>query len=232
MFSVPSSPRPSGRRAARRARAHGESSERIPGTPHPPPSARRDGWCGETGTSRRPPPAPGSCGSGTAGRCRAGRPRARSAAPRPGAAKYRSEVRPSRSVIFISISIHRNSVLDKHRCRCHVLGHDTAPSPRPRFRIGPRQRIAIAMLVGVAVGAWFPDGATGAGFHATDLQILSTLFLRMIESLIVPLLFGTLVAGDRRPRRRSQAGRHASRCGRCSTSRSSRRWRSPSACWR
>ncbi len=109
---------------------------------------------------------------------------------------------------------------------------DTAPSPRRRIRIGPSQRIAIAMLVGVAVGACFPDGATGAGFHATDLQILSTLFLRMIESMIVPLLFGTLVRGDRRPRRRSQAGRHASPSGRCSTSRSSRRSRSPSACWR
>lgn len=72
---------------------------------------------------------------------------------------------------------------------------DTAPSPRRRIRIGPSQRIAIAMLVGVAVGACFPDGATGAGFRATDLQILSTLFLRMIESVIVPLVFGTLVLG-------------------------------------
>ena len=72
---------------------------------------------------------------------------------------------------------------------------DTAPSPRRRIRIGPSQRIAIAMLVGVAVGACFPDGAYGAGFRATDLQILSTLFLRMIESVIVPLVFGTLVLG-------------------------------------
>ena len=73
---------------------------------------------------------------------------------------------------------------------------DTAPSPdRRSARIGPSQRIAIAMLVGVAVGACFPDGASGTGFRATDLQVLSTLFLRMIQSLIVPLLFGTRVVG-------------------------------------
>jgi proton glutamate symport protein len=73
---------------------------------------------------------------------------------------------------------------------------DTAHSPpRRSARIGQSQRIVIAMLVGVAIGACFPDGASGPGFRATDLQVLSTLFLRMIQSLIVPLLFGTLVVG-------------------------------------
>ena len=66
------------------------------------------------------------------------------------------------------------------------------------------------------------------GFQATDLQVLSTIFLRMIKSLIVPLLFATLVVGHRRPRRRHEAGRASSRSGRSSTSRSSRRWRSSS----
>jgi proton glutamate symport protein len=72
---------------------------------------------------------------------------------------------------------------------------NTAHPPR-RFaaRIGPSQRIAVAMLVGVALGLGFPDGAH-SGFRATDLQVLSTLFLRMIASLIVPLLFATLVVG-------------------------------------
>jgi proton glutamate symport protein len=49
------------------------------------------------------------------------------------------------------------------------------------------------MIVGVAVGYFLPDGASG--FHATDLQVLSSVFLRMIKSLIVPLLFATLVVG-------------------------------------
>ena len=50
------------------------------------------------------------------------------------------------------------------------------------------------MLVGVGLGLCFPDRAQG-GFHATDLQVLSALFLRMISMTIVPLLFATLVVG-------------------------------------
>ena len=52
------------------------------------------------------------------------------------------------------------------------------------------------MIVGVLVGYLFPDKPDGqSGFEASDLQVLSTVFLRMIKSLIVPLLFGTLVVG-------------------------------------
>ena len=73
-----------------------------------------------------------------------------------------------------------------------------APTP-PRSglgRITQTQWIVIAMVVGVAVGHFFPDLPAGAsGFQASDLQVLSTVFLRMIKSLIVPLLFGTLVVG-------------------------------------
>jgi proton glutamate symport protein len=65
----------------------------------------------------------------------------------------------------------------------------------PRLRISQTQWVLVAMIVGVAVGVAFPDRPGTTGFHATDLQILSTLFLRMIESLIAPLLFGTLVVG-------------------------------------
>lgn len=73
-----------------------------------------------------------------------------------------------------------------------------APTP-PRTglrRISQTQQIVVAMVVGVAVGYLFPDHPAGVtGFQATDLQVLSTVFLRMIKSLIVPLLFGTLVVG-------------------------------------
>jgi proton glutamate symport protein len=51
------------------------------------------------------------------------------------------------------------------------------------------------MIAGVAVGYAFPDGPNTGGFHATDLQVLSSVFLRMIKSLIVPPLFATLVVG-------------------------------------
>src|SRR6476469_8939469 len=64
-----------------------------------------------------------------------------------------------------------------------------------QLRISQTQWVLVAMIGGVAVGVAFPDRPGTIGFHATDLQILSTLFLRMIESLIAPLLFGTLVVG-------------------------------------
>ena len=52
------------------------------------------------------------------------------------------------------------------------------------------------MILGVAVGYFFPDGrAAAAGFHASDLQFLSNIFLRLIKMLIAPLIFSTLVIG-------------------------------------
>src|SRR5436190_4980951 len=64
-----------------------------------------------------------------------------------------------------------------------------------RSRITQTQWVVVSMLVGVAVGHLFPDRPDTSGFHATDLQVLSSVFLRMIKSLIVPLLFATLVVG-------------------------------------
>jgi proton glutamate symport protein len=57
------------------------------------------------------------------------------------------------------------------------------------------QWIIISMVLGVLLGYLFPGSADAKGFQAADLQILSTIFLRMIKSLIVPLLFATLVVG-------------------------------------
>ena len=52
------------------------------------------------------------------------------------------------------------------------------------------------MVVGVLLGWLFPDRPPARrASQATDLQVLSTIFLRMIKSLIVPLLFATLVVG-------------------------------------
>ena len=70
------------------------------------------------------------------------------------------------------------------------------PSPSGLGRISQTQWIVISMVVGVALGYVFPDRAAGqGGFQASDLRVLSTIFLRMIKSLIVPLLFSTLVVG-------------------------------------
>jgi proton glutamate symport protein len=55
--------------------------------------------------------------------------------------------------------------------------------------------VVIAMAVGIATGWLFPDAPGATGFHATSLQVVSSIFLRLIKSLIAPLLFGTLVVG-------------------------------------
>ena len=55
-------------------------------------------------------------------------------------------------------------------------------------RITLTKWILIAMVIGVLVGWWFPD-------IGVQLKPLSTLFLRMIKSIIVPIIFGTLVVG-------------------------------------
>src|SRR6185503_17561313 len=70
--------------------------------------------------------------------------------------------------------------------------------PRSFFgRISLTQWIIISMVVGILLGWVFPETAREAhgGWAASDLNILSTVFLRMIKSLIVPLLFATLVVG-------------------------------------
>ena len=50
------------------------------------------------------------------------------------------------------------------------------------------QWIMVAMIVGTLIGWLFPE-------FGQSLKLLSTIFLRMIKSVIVPLLFSTLVIG-------------------------------------
>jgi proton glutamate symport protein len=74
-----------------------------------------------------------------------------------------------------------------------------AASEKPKGffrRITLSQWIVISMIVGIAVGWAYPEAARAEnGWAATDLNLLSNIFLRMIKSLIVPLLFATLVVG-------------------------------------
>jgi proton glutamate symport protein len=76
---------------------------------------------------------------------------------------------------------------------------DRADEPRKSFlrRITLSQWIVIAMVAGIALGWGFPDAERElhGGWAASDLNVLSSVFLRMIKSLIVPLLFATLVVG-------------------------------------
>ena len=57
-----------------------------------------------------------------------------------------------------------------------------------RKRISLTQWILISMVIGITIGTFFP----GVG---AELKPISNIFLRMIKSLIVPLLFSTLVIG-------------------------------------
>src|SRR3954469_1903374 len=63
-------------------------------------------------------------------------------------------------------------------------------------RVSLSQWILISMVVGVLVGWIFPEADRAShNWAATDLAVLSSIFLRMIKMLIVPLLFSTLVVG-------------------------------------
>jgi len=60
-------------------------------------------------------------------------------------------------------------------------------------RITLTQWILIAMALGVALGVVARE--VGHPEYATSLRPISTTFLRMIKSVIVPIIFGTLVVG-------------------------------------
>jgi proton glutamate symport protein len=69
-----------------------------------------------------------------------------------------------------------------------------APAPQaPRSGISPTLQILIAMVVGIAIGVAFP--AADHPNIIVGLKAASAVFLRLIKTLIVPLLFSTLVVG-------------------------------------
>lgn len=57
--------------------------------------------------------------------------------------------------------------------------------------------IFVAMALGALLGVLFPDAerALHGGWAASDLKLLSDLFIRMIKMIIGPILFATLVVG-------------------------------------
>ena len=73
--------------------------------------------------------------------------------------------------------------------------HDVLRRAAPETQVGRTMKkisltawIFIGMAAGVALGIFAPD-------FAKQLGLMSTVFLRLIRSIIAPLLFGTLVAG-------------------------------------
>src|SRR5437762_5213400 len=77
-------------------------------------------------------------------------------------------------------------------------GSNRPAKPRSFIRrISLSQWIFISMVLGILVGWAYPNAERSqhGGWAATDLAVLSNIFLLMIKSLIVPLLFATLVVG-------------------------------------
>src|SRR5580698_1967065 len=73
-----------------------------------------------------------------------------------------------------------------------------APQPfaKGKRKISLTAGIIVAMAVGIALGLIFPEKQRAAhGFSATDLKVVSDIFLNLIKCIIVPLLFSTLVVG-------------------------------------
>jgi proton glutamate symport protein len=67
----------------------------------------------------------------------------------------------------------------------------------PFRRVSLTQWIFIGMGTGILLGYFFPDSqrALHGGWSASDLKLLSDLFVRGIKMIIAPILFSTLVMG-------------------------------------
>jgi proton glutamate symport protein len=78
-----------------------------------------------------------------------------------------------------------------------VATHGSPPPSKKFLGLSLSQWIVVSMIIGIIVGFTFPESERAAhhDWAATDLNVLSSVFLRMIKSLIVPLLFSTLVVG-------------------------------------
>src|SRR5438270_3546968 len=79
-----------------------------------------------------------------------------------------------------------------------TAGSNGAPAkPKGFLGLTLSQGSVVSMVVGIILGWAFPEAsrADHGGWAATDLNVLSSVFLRLIRSLIVPLLFATLVVG-------------------------------------
>lgn len=67
--------------------------------------------------------------------------------------------------------------------------------------------ILVAMAIGVEVGLDFPANNTPGRFDSQDLKFLSSIFLRLVKTIVAPLLFATLVVGIASHSNLKQVGR-------------------------
>ncbi len=67
--------------------------------------------------------------------------------------------------------------------------------------------ILVAMAIGVEIGVDFPADKDPSRFDSQDLKFLSTIFLRLVKTIVAPLLFATLVVGIASHSNLKQVGR-------------------------
>lgn len=67
--------------------------------------------------------------------------------------------------------------------------------------------ILVAMAIGVEIGLDFPADKDPSKFDSQDLKFLSTIFLRLVKTIVAPLLFATLVVGIASHSNLKQVGR-------------------------
>jgi proton glutamate symport protein len=67
--------------------------------------------------------------------------------------------------------------------------------------------ILVAMAIGVEIGIDFPADKDPSRFDSQDLKFLSTIFLRLVKTIVAPLLFATLVVGIASHANLKQVGR-------------------------
>lgn len=67
--------------------------------------------------------------------------------------------------------------------------------------------ILVAMAIGVEIGLDFPADKDPGKFDSQDLKFLSTIFLRLVKTIVAPLLFATLVVGIASHSNLKQVGR-------------------------
>ncbi len=67
--------------------------------------------------------------------------------------------------------------------------------------------ILVAMAIGVEIGVDFPADTDPNRFDSQDLKFLSTIFLRLVKTIVAPLLFATLVVGIASHANLKQVGR-------------------------
>lgn len=67
--------------------------------------------------------------------------------------------------------------------------------------------ILVAMIIGVFIGIDFPADKNPKNFDSQDLKFLSTIFLRLVKTIVAPLLFATLVVGIASHANLKQVGR-------------------------